>query len=603
MASAAPGPAAGLHVVEDNVNQPVLVWYPGADSTGAKIYRDGQLIDTISTPFMASTAWWQDTTHPSSGSHNYDVIMTGFGGTVSSAGATQVDLKDGSFQAPRVTNGAWITYYPPSQLGGWEVLSDSVDLNDRSSWQQTPNGGQTVDLTGGFAGGIQQTISTPGGSSVPMRLTFQMAGNYQCMDNTKSVTVTAGSSNQTFTHSRFTGWNVATRAGWQKKTLDFTPSGDTTLIKFTSNNAMWCGPLIGDVRVVRQDGQTGVNVNVDPYTYSNDVQAASMGSQGYTGPDGNEYIGGTWTLFGYTSGYSDEGSVEFRIHVVGQPANKVYRCPGTKRDEWGSGADYTKAWACDFDTKKYLPASGQIEVTLVGNSISSTTWRPYLDNVPPPAPTVSGLDKTRSDLTSGTINVSGGADEQSGTIAYQCRLQNGVNATQFGGWERCAPYSPSYSPWDDPIVTSGSQAFTFPKGPNRIQVRAVDRVMNFGPITEYRWGGNPENTTLPAVKRSGTTLTVYRGIWNYPVFPFPSARKWQFDSSSVYNARVEKRANSTSSATSTPLSGTLDDQNQSATWSHSLGSAHGQVRACVTARNNGGYGTATPEACSSWLTY
>ena len=82
-------------------------------------------------------------------------------------------VKDGQFTtAP--DPGSFQTYTAIGPLGGWTVLSGSVDLIG-SYWSAPPTGGRSVDLDGNSPGWLAQTITFP--HSGEYQLTFQLSGN------------------------------------------------------------------------------------------------------------------------------------------------------------------------------------------------------------------------------------------------------------------------------------------------------------------------------------------------------------------------------------------------------------------------------------------
>jgi choice-of-anchor C domain-containing protein len=165
---------------------------------------------------------------------------------LSSAAHASIVL-DGDFTSPS-GGGSYETYGAAytngAIMGPWTVTGDSVDLIG-GYWQAPNNVGGSVDLDGLDPGGITQNLTLSAGSYV---LSFYLSGNPDGGLAAKSVDVSVGGVNQTFTYT--TGANSHGNMMYALETLPFTVSGSSTLLSFTSLdiNSPY-GPVIGDVSV------------------------------------------------------------------------------------------------------------------------------------------------------------------------------------------------------------------------------------------------------------------------------------------------------------------------------------------------------------------
>ena len=129
--------------------------------------------------------------------------------------------------------------------GAWTVDSGNVDLDAR--WPTTPLGGTLVDLNGGIAGSISQTLSTEVGKTYQVQ--FALTGNFTD-GTTKSVLASAAGANTSITVNPKVGWS-STNLLWEQRAFEFTATAETTTLSFASVAPASgpYGPIIGDVRV------------------------------------------------------------------------------------------------------------------------------------------------------------------------------------------------------------------------------------------------------------------------------------------------------------------------------------------------------------------
>ncbi len=117
---------------------------------------------------------------------------------------------------------------PSSAIPGWKV-NGSVDLI--SGYWQPSEGNQSLDMNGGFAGNIQQTIT---GLVVGLKyvITFDMAGNTDGGSANKQLAVIAG--NETATYSFDTTGANRSAMAWVSYVFSFTADASDEILTFTS---------------------------------------------------------------------------------------------------------------------------------------------------------------------------------------------------------------------------------------------------------------------------------------------------------------------------------------------------------------------------------
>jgi len=220
----------------------------GFDSTGQIVDVVGgnnlSVVHIAGAPFTAGTATAVLSVPEDAG----DGTVVGY---LAPQSSTQVEdlVQDGRFTSAGAT--AAQNYTAGQTIGGgdgfWTVAGGDVDV--QGDWDGTsPLGGPAVDLDGALPGGsISQTIPTEAGNVY--QLQFAFSGNFG--DSTsKSMTVSAGGENATFTIDPPEGWAKDSLL-WNQRSMTFTATSDSTLLIFASNSTAGDrGPVIGDVRVV-----------------------------------------------------------------------------------------------------------------------------------------------------------------------------------------------------------------------------------------------------------------------------------------------------------------------------------------------------------------
>ena len=163
---------------------------------------------------------------------------------IATSSAHAAGFSDGGFDSTQV-NGALATYGNGSQIGSWTVTGDSIDLIG-NYWAST-SGQNSLDLSGGDAGGVTQTFSTIAGQAY--KVSFDMSGNFDSSASQRSLSASAGDFSKTFSFSKPTDWSHESM-NWQ--TNDFTfvadKTGSTTLSFASLDNGAY-GPTLDSVSV------------------------------------------------------------------------------------------------------------------------------------------------------------------------------------------------------------------------------------------------------------------------------------------------------------------------------------------------------------------
>jgi choice-of-anchor C domain-containing protein len=149
---------------------------------------------------------------------------------------------DGGFELPSITG--TFTTYNPGAMGGWTVVSGSVDLI-RNYWQPA-EGSQSLDTAGNISGKIEQTIATTIGTTY--RLSFDMSGNPDGSPTIKSLLVTFGAASQTFTFDT-TGITKA-NMHWTPMSWDIVATSSSSVLSFQDSGGTAYGSALDNVSLV-----------------------------------------------------------------------------------------------------------------------------------------------------------------------------------------------------------------------------------------------------------------------------------------------------------------------------------------------------------------
>ena len=173
-------------------------------------------------------------------------------GLISPAAALAADINNGSFEDGDfpTTGQSFQTLFAgtPSatSMTGWEVTAGQVDWITGLFWT-AQDGTKSLDMNGFVPGTIVQTLTTPVNSTWAVQ--FYMAGNPDCGDGVKTLTVSAtGAAPQTYT---FTNTSATTHddMGWTLETYTFVATGPSTELTFAADplNTTFCGPALDNV--------------------------------------------------------------------------------------------------------------------------------------------------------------------------------------------------------------------------------------------------------------------------------------------------------------------------------------------------------------------
>jgi choice-of-anchor C domain-containing protein len=139
---------------------------------------------------------------------------------------------DGSFESPAVRPGTFQDFSAGQFIGPWRVTNGSVDLIGAGFWQAA-DGRQSLDLSGGSAGGVTQTFSTRPGVVYEVIYAVFING--------------ALAQNFSFNIIGHTRANM----GYVTRAVRFRAIGVSTTVQFSSTTNSAYGPVIDDVGVDR----------------------------------------------------------------------------------------------------------------------------------------------------------------------------------------------------------------------------------------------------------------------------------------------------------------------------------------------------------------
>ncbi|MEM8913111.1 MAG: LamG-like jellyroll fold domain-containing protein, partial [Planctomycetota bacterium] len=156
-------------------------------------------------------------------------------------------VSDGLFlEAPDPTNFA--TYSAGQTFGDWTVRHGDVDLIG-TFFEESPLGGRSIDLNGGSASGIYQTLTTEPGRQY--QVVFSMSGNFNAGESTKDIRASAGGISQDFSVTQPPGWSTSNML-WQARSFTFTADSTTTDLDFQSLDIAGGanGPTLAEIHVI-----------------------------------------------------------------------------------------------------------------------------------------------------------------------------------------------------------------------------------------------------------------------------------------------------------------------------------------------------------------
>lgn len=165
------------------------------------------------------------------------------------AGAAEI-LTNGNFEiGPPITPAEAIKTVPTGNpaLTGWSVVGGTVTIVTDNYWVPL-SGHRSVVLSATGPGGISQAFPSSAGAAY--RLTFWISGEPFSVPTVKHLRVQAGAVTHDYTFDVTPAWHWDMK--WAPQTLDFTGTGPTTTLSFTSQDASSAGPAVDSVRVEAQ---------------------------------------------------------------------------------------------------------------------------------------------------------------------------------------------------------------------------------------------------------------------------------------------------------------------------------------------------------------
>src|SRR5262249_42021517 len=152
---------------------------------------------------------------------------------------------------------------PPGDpsLTGWTVVGGAINIVSDGYWVPL-SGTRSVELSSSGPGSIQQAIATAPGAIY--RVTFWVSGEPFSLPSLKHLRTAGGETvtDQTFDNTPAWHWDMA----WSQRTLDFTATGPTTTVSFSSMDASAWGPALDSVKV--ELISTGVPVGASALSFA-----------------------------------------------------------------------------------------------------------------------------------------------------------------------------------------------------------------------------------------------------------------------------------------------------------------------------------------------
>ena len=152
-------------------------------------------------------------------------------------------VANASFENPQINTSFWSNLN--TGLNDWEILGNNIDLI--GSYWNASEGAQSLDLSGGNTGAVQQSITTSPGTLY--QLSFDLSKN-PALGAGATVTVQASAGNDMATYS-FNQPSVSSDMLWQEQNLSFVAEDISTLLSIEAlapiNNPS--GPALDNVNV------------------------------------------------------------------------------------------------------------------------------------------------------------------------------------------------------------------------------------------------------------------------------------------------------------------------------------------------------------------
>jgi choice-of-anchor C domain-containing protein len=178
---------------------------------------------------------------------------------VARAGATEMLINGGFESGPTIPATPGTQSVPPGStaLDGWSVVGGAITIVT-DTYFQPQAGSRSLALSATGPGGISQTFATSTGA--PYRLRFWLSGEPFTTPVVKHLRVQAGSVVHDYVFDTTPAWHWD--MNWTPYMLDFTGTGPTTTVTFTSQDASSSGPAVESAVVEAQ------TVGVAPGAYA-----------------------------------------------------------------------------------------------------------------------------------------------------------------------------------------------------------------------------------------------------------------------------------------------------------------------------------------------
>jgi choice-of-anchor C domain-containing protein len=132
-------------------------------------------------------------------------------------------------------------------INGWTVTGTDIDYIN--TYWPASDGSRSLDLSGAFSGGVQQDLATTTGTTYLVE--FDIAGNPAGLPSVKTLVVSAGGSQQSFTFDTTaiaSKWQQGDQMGWETEQWSFVALAGTTTLSFSTTDNNY-GPALDNVRV------------------------------------------------------------------------------------------------------------------------------------------------------------------------------------------------------------------------------------------------------------------------------------------------------------------------------------------------------------------
>ena len=182
-------------------------------------------------------------------------------------------VRDGLFNES-ADPGSLQNYAVGSTFGDWTVSQDSVNLLGTTSYEESPAGGLSVDLSGntGDSGGISQSLDTEAGKQY--QIVFALSGNWDGGSALKALRVSADGVSEDFQVTQPVYWTSSNML-FANHSISFTADSDTTELAFSSLVSSGFGPVIADIHVIEIPSAIATILNNDS-TLSYDAATAKF---------------------------------------------------------------------------------------------------------------------------------------------------------------------------------------------------------------------------------------------------------------------------------------------------------------------------------------